>query len=126
MLTKNYFWLVVMATIVPRFIMVVIIILIVILGAHAHDDANWISRGGKRNAAGEWCCGKGDCVEVPGDNVFITTGGYRFILKLIDGQGYTSEIVPYNETQPSPDGKFWRCRRADGSRRCVFVPPPPS
>ena len=29
----------------------------------AHDS--WISRGGLRNAAGEWCCGEGDCVVVP-------------------------------------------------------------
>ena len=30
-----------------------------ILAAYAHDS--WISRGGYRNAAGEWCCGAIDC-----------------------------------------------------------------
>ena len=34
------------------------------------------------------------------------------------------ETVPFNEAQPSPDGEFWRCKRADGSRRCFFAPPP--
>ena len=32
--------------------------------------------------------------------------------------------TPFNEAQPSPDGEFWRCKRADGSRRCFFAPPP--
>jgi hypothetical protein len=30
-----------------------------ILAADAHDS--WISRGGYRNPAGEWCCGATDC-----------------------------------------------------------------
>jgi hypothetical protein len=34
------------------------------------------------------------------------------------------ETVPFGETQPSPDGAFWRCKRPDGSRRCFFAPPP--
>ena len=84
-----------------------------LLPALAHDS--WISRAGLRNAAGEWCCGEGDCFVVSG--VTETTAGYR----LPDG-----EIVPFSETQPSPDGAFWRCKRPDGSRRCFFAPPPGS
>jgi hypothetical protein len=81
--------------------------------AFAHDS--WISRGKFRNAAGEWCCGEGDCFVVPGEQIHFTPAGYR----LLD-----SEIVPYSEAQPSPDGSYWRCKRPDGSRRCFFAPVP--
>ena len=80
--------------------------------AAAHDS--WISRGGHRNAAGEWCCGEGDCFVVPGASVSITTQGYS-----LSGV----ETVPFSEAQPSPDGAYWRCKRPDGSRRCFFAPP---
>jgi len=80
--------------------------------ASAHDS--WISRGQHRNAAGEWCCGEGDCFMVPGENVSITPEGYRL---------FGLETVPFNEAQPSPDGIYWRCKRNDGSRRCFFAPP---
>jgi hypothetical protein len=79
----------------------------------AHDS--WISRGGLRNAAGEWCCGEGDCFAIPGDEVHVTAGGYSLANK---------EVVPFSEAQPSPDGVYWRCKRPDGSRRCFFAPPP--
>lgn len=79
----------------------------------AHDS--WISRGAHRNAAGEWCCGEGDCSVIPNDSVHITAQGYS-----LSG----SETVPYSEAQPSPDGAYWRCKRPDGSRRCFFAPPP--
>ena len=81
--------------------------------AWSHDS--WISRGGLRNGAGEWCCGEGDCFEVPSSNVSTGTGGYTL---------FGSERVPYSEAQPSPDGAYWRCKRPDGSRRCFFAPPP--
>jgi len=80
--------------------------------ALAHDS--WISRGGHRNAAGEWCCGEGDCFVVPGEKVSITAEGYRL---------FGAETVPFSEAQPSPDGAYWRCKRMDGSRRCFFAPP---
>jgi hypothetical protein len=82
--------------------------------ALAHDS--WISRNALRNAAGEWCCGEGDCFVVPGSQVNVTPAGYR-----LQANG---EIVPFNEAQPSPDGAYWRCKRPDGSRRCFFAPPP--
>lgn len=80
--------------------------------ATAHDS--WISKGGHRNAAGEWCCGEGDCFMV--EPVRVTANGYLILA--------TGELVPEREAQPSPDGKFWRCKRPDGSRRCFFAPPP--
>jgi hypothetical protein len=81
--------------------------------ATAHDS--WISRGGHRNGAGEWCCGEGDCFVVPGQNISFTAQGYRL---------FGTETVPYSEAQPSPDGAYWRCKRPDGTRRCFFAPPP--
>jgi hypothetical protein len=81
--------------------------------ALAHDS--WISRGGHRNAAGEWCCGEGDCFIVPSEQVSVTAQGYSL---------FKSETVPFSEVQPSPDGAYWRCKRPDGSRRCFFAPPP--
>jgi hypothetical protein len=91
----------------------------------AHDS--WISRGALRNAAGEWCCGEGDCFVLPGEQVSARADGYHIVVKQTedDGQEHVrAEIVPYAEAQPSPDGAYWRCKRPDGSRRCFFAPPP--
>jgi len=94
-------------------LLVVGVLLPVASQALAHDS--WISRNALRNAAGEWCCGEGDCFVVPGNQVNVTPAGYR-----LQANG---EIVPYNEVQPSRDGEYWRCKRPDGSRRCFFAPP---
>ena len=80
--------------------------------AFAHES--WIMRGGHKNAAGEWCCGAGDCFAIPSEQVSVSGSGYRL---------YGLETVPFNEAQPSPDGFYWRCKRPDGSRRCFFAPP---
>lgn len=92
--------------------------------AYSHDS--WISRGGHRNAAGEWCCGEGDCFVVPKDRILMTAGGYAIVGPTAgaDGVSVPVEVVPFAEAQPSPDGQFWRCKRPDGSRRCFFAPPP--
>jgi hypothetical protein len=91
----------------------------------AHDS--WISRGGHRNAAGEWCCGTGDCFVVPSEKVLTNDQGFIIIRSPVAGVGPAQhEFVPYEEAQPSPDGAYWRCRRPDGSRRCFFFPPPNS
>lgn len=94
---------------------VALIGLTTIANCYAHDS--WISRGQLRNSAGEWCCGEGDCFVVPQTSVEMTGFGYRL---------FGIENVPFSETQPSPDGAFWRCKRPDGSRRCFFAPPPGS
>jgi len=89
----------------------------------AHDS--WISRGGHRNAAGEWCCGEGDCFVIPKEQVIMTAEGYVIIYGPVAGVGpQQHEAIPFSEAQPSPDGEFWRCRRPDGTRRCFFAPPP--
>jgi hypothetical protein len=88
-------------------------VLVIASDALAHDS--WISRGGLRNPAGEWCCGEGDCFVVPNAQVSVSQAGYRL---------FSSETVPFSEAQPSPDGAYWRCKRPDGSRRCFFAPPP--
>jgi hypothetical protein len=88
-------------------------VLFVASDAIAHDS--WISRGGLRNPAGEWCCGEGDCFVVPNAQVSVSQAGYRL---------FSTETVPFSEAQPSPDGAYWRCKRPDGSRRCFFAPPP--
>jgi hypothetical protein len=88
----------------------------------AHES--WISRGAHRNAAGEWCCGEGDCFVIPSSMITMAGDGY-----VISGDGSHvsgTEKVPFTEAQPSPDGAFWRCQRPDGSRRCFFAPPPGS
>jgi hypothetical protein len=99
-----------------RLALIVTGLAVVIPDTAAHD--HWISRGGHRNAAGEWCCGAGDCLVVTDVHTVSLPGpGYR-----LPG----GEFVPQAQAQPSPDSRFWCCRRPDGSRRCFFAPPPNS
>ena len=69
---------------------VVGVTLVLVAPGFAHDS--WISRGGLRNGAGEWCCGEGDCFVVPGNQVNATPAGYRL---------RNGEMVPYSEAKPS-------------------------
>jgi hypothetical protein len=87
--------------------------------AHAHDTGPgaWISNGHFTSPIdGSHCCGPADCVLVSSEEVSERAGGYY--LKTFD------EVVPFPEVQASRDGRFWRCKRPDGSRRCFFAPPP--
>jgi hypothetical protein len=95
-----------------RLLLVLFAIVVLAPDVSAHDS--WISRGAHKNAAGEWCCGEGDCFVVPSEQVHIGSTGYSL---------YGVETVPFNEAQPSPDGAYWRCKRPDGTRRCFFAPP---
>ncbi len=97
-------------------ILVAAIVLTACVGGDSLAHDSWISRGNHRNAAGEWCCGAGDCFIVPKERVMMTGEGYVVI------QGPLAGVGP--QAQPSPDGEFWRCRRPNGSRRCFFAPPP--
>jgi len=104
-----------------------VVLILVMLAAYAalsHDS--WISRGGLRNAAGEWCCGEGDCFVLKPEWVTPRADGYHLVATVVvGGKDVTrAEIVPFAEAQPSPDGAYWRCQRPDGSRRCFFAPPP--
>ena len=83
--------------------------------ASAHGPAEWIQRGGYRNAAGELCCGDRDCFEIAVDDVSINGSGY-FVRSI-------RETVPFSEALPSPDGHYWRCQWG-GMRKCFFAPPP--
>jgi hypothetical protein len=104
-------------------LLVVGVLLSVASQTFAHDS--WISRGAHRNAAGEWCCGEGDCFVIPGKRVVATANGYAILGdQAAAGAAPVIETIPYSEAQPSPDGEFWRCKRPDGSRRCFFAPPP--
>ena len=83
--------------------------------ASAHGPAEWINRGGYKNAAGELCCGERDCFELARDDVSVTASGY-YVRSI-------RETVPFSEALPSPDGQYWRCQWG-GSRKCFFAPPP--
>ena len=109
----------------PMRILVAAIVLTTCVGGGSLAHDSWISRGNHRNAAGEWCCGAGDCFIVPKERVMMTGEGYVIIHGPLAGIGpQLYEAVPFSEAQPSPDGEFWRCKRPDGSRRCFFAPPP--
>jgi hypothetical protein len=83
--------------------------------AHAHGPAEWIQRGGYKNAVGELCCGERDCFELADADVKITAAGY-FVTSI-------NETIPFNEATPSPTGTYWRCFWG-GKRKCFFAPPP--
>lgn len=80
-----------------------------------HGAAEWIQRGGYKNAVGELCCGERDCVELAAGDVAITSSGY--LVKSLN------ETVPFAEATPSPTGTYWRCYWG-GKRKCFFAPPP--
>ena len=93
---------------------------LVIPDTSAHDS--WISRGGHRNAAGEWCCGDGDCFVIPKERIMMTGEGYVIIQGPLAGVGPQQyEAVPFSEAQPSPDGEgaanVRTARAAASSRR---------
>lgn len=82
--------------------------------AYAHGPAEWIQRGGFKNALGELCCGERDCVELNQADVRITPTGY-FVVSI-------KELIPFHEATPSPTGTYWRCFWG-GRRKCFFAPP---
>lgn len=80
--------------------------------AQAHD--HWINAGRYRSPVDSTlCCGENDCAVIPANEVRLTAAGYL----LRDG-----EVVPFREALLSEDGKYHRCHRYDGSRRCFFAP----
>lgn len=85
--------------------------------ASAHDF--WINHSGYKSPVdGTHCCGNNDCFEFSAEEVAATPAGW-----LVKALG---ETIPYSEAQASEDGKFWRCKKWDGSRRCFFAPQPSS
>lgn len=104
--------------------------LLTLIPANAHDS--WISRGGLKNTAGEWCCGSYDCGVMVSGTVRAIEGGSEVdaVFRITFGGKITDDRIrefwPIRETTPSPDGAYWRCKRPDGTPRCRFVPPPGS
>lgn len=82
--------------------------------AGAHGSADWINRGGYKNKAGDLCCGERDCFELSLSDVKVITSGYLIIR--------TGDVVPFNESTPSPTGTYWLCIWG-GKRKCFFYPP---
>lgn len=83
--------------------------------AQAHDEHDWIRKGRYRSPlTNEWCCGKEDCVAIPADQMEPTVRGWHIVP--------TGEVVPWIDTLPSEDGRFWRCHQPNGVRRCFFAP----
>jgi hypothetical protein len=89
-------------------------------GALAHDqhgNPNWIANGRFISPIdGQHCCGVHDCFVLSDDDVKEVAGGVLVVSM--------NEVVPFKEVQISKDGRYWRCKKADGSRRCFFAPPP--
>jgi len=83
--------------------------------AYGHDAAEWIQRGGYKNAVGELCCGERDCAELASADVKVTPAGYLIVS--------VNETIPFSEATPSPTGTYWRCYWG-GKRKCFFAPPP--
>lgn len=83
--------------------------------AYGHGAAEWIQRGGYKNAVGELCCGERDCFELSSSDVKVTPAGY-FVVSV-------NETIPFAEATPSPTGTYWRCFWG-GKRKCFFAPPP--
>ena len=77
----------------------------------AHDS--WISRERRMNPVTlDWCCGRGDCgIVMPAPKA--TAAGWAIhgeeIVDLDGRRVRVDEVVPYQETLPSPDGHFYRC-----------------
>lgn len=107
-----------------RFVVITSILLVEFVPAFAHD--HWIN--GKRNSAGEQCCGENDCFVVDVETAYKADSagtmqfGYLIRNELIEVDKW--EFVPEHEAMKSPDGAYWRCRRPDGMRRCFFAPVP--
>lgn len=97
--------------------LVVAMTLLAVVGAveaGAHGPAKWIQDGNYKNAAGDLCCGEKDCAELADGDIVPAPGGY--LIKSLN------ELVPQQEVQPSPDGRYWRCFWG-GKRKCFFAPP---
>jgi hypothetical protein len=89
--------------------------------APALSQERWIG-GGHRDAAGEGCCEPRDCAIVAKRDVIAEGEWYTLLVRDRNGVPDIWETIPLAEARPSPDGEYWRCAHADGSRRCFFAP----
>lgn len=115
-----------------RLPLVALTALLTIAPAVGHDrfgNANWIADGHFMSPIdGSHCCGPADCAEVPPEFVKEANGGYivKGEIKYPGSIWGVNEWIPPREVQASKDGRFWRCKKPDGSRRCFFAQPPGS
>jgi hypothetical protein len=110
---------------------ILVLLLALTLPASAHDS--WISRGGLKNGAGEWCCGEGDCALMDPGAVQAKPYGYVIYGHGTIGEGpgairteLIDEIVPYSTRRSQVTGRAstllavqapGRSKRADASSR---------
>jgi hypothetical protein len=81
----------------------------------AHDNpTDWIGQERRTNAAGQLCCGKGDCFPFDPKQMKVTPQGMAF-------PDEPDNIIPFSKFAPSVDGFVWRCRWG-GETKCVFAP----
>lgn len=59
------------------------------------------------------CCSDNDVHHLTREQVALTSDGWRILT--------TNEVIPWNRTQPSPDGEFWHFFY-NGSTACFFAP----
>jgi hypothetical protein len=132
---------------------VLVLVSMLVPQASAHDAlgaSDWIGAnpGKYKSVTGNIeCCGKGDCGRLDDDAVRYGKAGVEVhgTATFFIGRDPNSwmrlridEVIPYNEVQPSEDGKFWRCQwpgpQQTGGvmygttphRTCFFGPPPGS
>ena len=98
-----------------RALLIVITLALLVAGpraSQAHD--HWINHGNYASpTTGAHCCGEHDCTLVLDEHVRITAQGYVLA---------SGEHIPFREALVSEDGRYWRCQRSDGARRCFFAP----
>jgi hypothetical protein len=104
-----------------RLVLAALAATVLLAPALSHESA--IDRNAHRDAAGDWCCGERDCEIVPKRDVIAEGEWYTLLVRDRNGAPDIWETIPLAEAQPSPDGEYWRCARADGSRQCFFAPP---
>ena len=100
-----------------RFIAILIGILAV-TGAKAHDDAQWIQEGMYSDYNRAHCCGVEDCNIISSKEVKRTPTGWLWL-----GREFVDESEGlYN----SIDNNWWGCKRPDDTYkiipRCLFFP----
>lgn len=106
-------------TIISAFVLIGVILIYLVMMSVALPHDFWINHSGYKSLTdGTHCCGNNDCFEYTPEEMSAESGGW-----LVKPLG---ELVPYSDTQASEDGKFWRCKKSDGSRRCFFAPQPSS
>ena len=92
--------------------------------AYAHGPAEWIQRGGFKNAAGELCCGERDCFELTDADVKITSAGY-YVLTGDCNPDVTAKI-DFGVTNPVIAPTYARVTLTGPGCPCTMAAPPPS